>query len=74
MEQLDSQLPAAEVTLDPAVLDRIDELVAPAVTINPADNSYGDHVLQPAQRRARRPVPGIIIDLSGPGTARRPGV
>jgi len=51
MEQLHSQLPAAEVTLDPAVLDRIDEIVAPGVTINPADDSYGEHVLQPAVRR-----------------------
>ena len=51
MEQLASQLPAAEVTLDPAVLDRIDEIVAPGVTMNPADNSYGEHVLQPALRR-----------------------
>ena len=33
MEQLDSQLPAADVTLDPAVLDRLDELVQPGVTL-----------------------------------------
>jgi aryl-alcohol dehydrogenase-like predicted oxidoreductase len=51
MEQLESQLPAAEVTLDAALLDRIDELVAPGVTINPADNSYGEQVLQPGLRR-----------------------
>ena len=55
MEQLDSQLPAAGVTLDPAVLDRIDEIVAPGVTVNPADNSYGEHVLRPALRRRRPP-------------------
>jgi hypothetical protein len=30
-----SQLPAADVTLSADVLDRIDELVAPGVTINP---------------------------------------
>ena len=51
MEQLDSQLPAAEVTLDEAVLDRIDEIVRPGVNLNPADTSYGEHVLQPALRR-----------------------
>ena len=51
MEQLDSQLPAADVALDPAVLDRIDEIVKPGVNLNPADTSYGDHVLQPALRR-----------------------
>ena len=47
MEQLESQLPAAEATLDAATLDRIDSIVAPGVTINPADNSYGEQVLKP---------------------------
>ena len=42
MEQLESYLPAADVTLSADVLDRIDELVAPGVTVNPDDNSYGD--------------------------------
>ena len=51
MEQLDSQLPAADVALDPAVLDRIDEIVAPGVNLNPADTSYGEQVLQPSLRR-----------------------
>src|SRR4051812_48035287 len=51
MEQLDSQLPAADVTLDDAVLDRIDEIVRPGVNLNPADTSYGEQVLQPALRR-----------------------
>lgn len=51
MEQLESQLPAADVTLSPEVLDRIDELVAPAVTINPEDNSYGTAELAPSARR-----------------------
>ena len=51
MEQLDSQLPAADVALDAAVLDRIDEIVKPGVNLNPADTSYGEHVLQPALRR-----------------------
>src|SRR3954468_17246198 len=47
MEQLDSQLPAADVALDGATLDRIDDIVKPGVTINPADNSYGEQVLRP---------------------------
>jgi aryl-alcohol dehydrogenase-like predicted oxidoreductase len=47
MEQLDSQLPADGVVLDAATLDRIDEIVKPSVTINPADTSYGEQVLQP---------------------------
>ena len=33
------------------VLDRIDEIVPPGVTVNPADNSYGDHELRLEQRR-----------------------
>jgi hypothetical protein len=51
MEQLESYLPAVEVKLDADVLGRIDELVAPGVTVNPDDNSYGAHELAPAQRR-----------------------
>ena len=51
MEQLDSQLPAAGVTLDAPVLDRIDEIVKPGVNLNPADTSYGEQILQPALRR-----------------------
>jgi aryl-alcohol dehydrogenase-like predicted oxidoreductase len=51
MEQLDSQLPAADVALDPAILDRIDEIVGPGVNLNPADTSYGEQVLNPPLRR-----------------------
>jgi aryl-alcohol dehydrogenase-like predicted oxidoreductase len=51
MEQLESQLPAADAVLDAAILDRIDEIVAPGVTINPEDNSYGSDELAPAARR-----------------------
>ncbi|WCB94851.1 1-deoxyxylulose-5-phosphate synthase YajO [Baekduia alba] len=51
MEQLESQLPAADAVLTPEVLDRIDAIVAPGVTLNPADNSYGEQVLAPELRR-----------------------
>ena len=51
MEQLESQLPAAGVTLEQEVLDRIDEIVRPGVNLNPADTSYGEQVLAPALRR-----------------------
>ena len=51
MEQLESYLPAASLTLSDAVLDRIDDLVAPGVTVNPDDNSYGTHELTPTARR-----------------------
>jgi hypothetical protein len=33
------------------MLDRIGGLVAPGVVLNPADTSYGEHVLKPSLRR-----------------------
>src|SRR3954447_8115347 len=51
MEQLDSQVPAADVVLDAATLDRIDQIVQPGVNLNPADTSYGEQILKPALRR-----------------------
>ena len=40
MEQLESQLPAAETSLSADVLDRIDEIVPPGVNVNPADRGW----------------------------------
>jgi len=55
MEHLESQLPAADVVLDEAILDRIDEIVPPGVTINPAaDSGLADPALA-ADARRRRP-------------------
>ena len=51
MEQLQSQLPAAEVHLPDDVLDRIDEIVAPGTNINPADGGWVSPFLEPAARR-----------------------
>ena len=51
MEQLESQLPAAGVGLEPEVLDRIDEIVRPGVNLNPAGTPFGEQVLAPALRR-----------------------
>ena len=51
MEQLESQLAAADVTLDEAVLDRIDEIVPPGITVNPVDNSFDNPALRPTARR-----------------------
>ena len=51
MEQLESQLAAADVVLDHGLLDRIDEIVPPGTTINPADNSWVNPALEPAARR-----------------------
>jgi hypothetical protein len=53
MEQLESQLPAAELKLSKDVLDRIDEIVTPGVNINPADGGWASPALQPAARRRR---------------------
>ena len=51
MEQLESQLGADEIELDPALLDRIDEIVPPGTNINPVDAGWQNPALQPAARR-----------------------
>jgi aryl-alcohol dehydrogenase-like predicted oxidoreductase len=51
MEHLESQLAAADVVLTDDVLDRIDEIVPPGLTINPAENGWVSPSLQPAARR-----------------------
>ncbi len=51
MEQLESQLPAAEVTLSDEVLDRIDEIVPPGINVNPVDGGWANPALEPAARR-----------------------
>ncbi len=50
-EQLESQLGAADVHLDTALLDRIDEIVAPGTTVNPTDAGWTNPALAPAARR-----------------------
>ncbi|HKU38593.1 MAG TPA: aldo/keto reductase, partial [Polyangiales bacterium] len=42
MEQLESQLGAADVVLDDALLDRIDALVPPGSNVNPADAGWSN--------------------------------
>jgi aryl-alcohol dehydrogenase-like predicted oxidoreductase len=51
MDHLESQLAAADVVLTGDVLDRIDAIVAPGVTLNPADSGWVSPSLQPAARR-----------------------
>src|SRR5829696_6278186 len=51
MEHLESQLPAAETTLSDEVLDRIDEIVPPGVTVNPMDAGWDNPGLRPAALR-----------------------
>jgi aryl-alcohol dehydrogenase-like predicted oxidoreductase len=51
MEQLESQLTAADVVLDDALLDRIDEINPPGSNINPADGGWVSPALEAASRR-----------------------
>ena len=51
MEQLEDQLGADEVALSDDVLDRIDELVPPGTTLNPADTGYTPPSLERSARR-----------------------
>jgi aryl-alcohol dehydrogenase-like predicted oxidoreductase len=51
MEQLESQLSAADVELSDEVLDRIDEIVPPGVNLNPADGGWQNPDLERAARR-----------------------
>ncbi|WP_045879885.1 aldo/keto reductase [Pseudofrankia sp. DC12] len=52
MEHLESQLTGADVTLDDATLDRIDELVPPGTNVNPADAGWiAPSLAKPALRR-----------------------
>ena len=51
IEQLESQLGATEVQLDTALLDRIDEIVAPGTTLNPTDAGWTNPALAAEARR-----------------------
>ena len=52
MEQIETQLSAPSVVLDAAVLDRIDELVAPGTNVNDADAGWSpSSISKPALRR-----------------------
>jgi aryl-alcohol dehydrogenase-like predicted oxidoreductase len=51
MEQLESQLTAADVTLSEDVLDRIDEIVPPGTNLNPGDAGWSNPALEPSARR-----------------------
>ncbi len=51
MEQLGSQLPAAEIKLSDDVLERIDQIVTPGVNLNPADGGWANPALEAAARR-----------------------
>jgi aryl-alcohol dehydrogenase-like predicted oxidoreductase len=53
MEQWKGQADAGDVVLTPDVLDRIDEIVPPGTTLNPADSGYVPPALQRAWERRR---------------------
>jgi aryl-alcohol dehydrogenase-like predicted oxidoreductase len=55
MEQLEDLLSGADVVLDDATLDRLDEIVAPGATLNPADAGWQSESLTKTERR-RRPL------------------
>jgi hypothetical protein len=55
MEHLESQLGAVDVVLSTDVLDRIDEIVPPGVTLSRADVGYlAPALADPFLRRRRR--------------------
>ena len=51
MEQLESQLRAADRVLDATRLDRIDATVPPGFSVNPADGGWVPPALEPTARR-----------------------
>jgi aryl-alcohol dehydrogenase-like predicted oxidoreductase len=53
MEQLESQLTAPDVHLEGAMLDRIDEIVAPGTNVNPEDAGWSPAHLTDARSRRR---------------------
>lgn len=55
MAQLDSQLGAAGTVLEPAVLDRLDELVRPGTNLSPDDTGYQPPALTEVSLRRRPP-------------------
>ena len=53
MEQLESQLGGLERTLEPGLLDRIDEIVPPGTTVNPSDTGWDAPWLTDSSLRRR---------------------
>jgi aryl-alcohol dehydrogenase-like predicted oxidoreductase len=51
MDQLESQMGAAEISLDDELLDRIDEIVPPGTNVDPADTGWENPALEPSALR-----------------------
>jgi aryl-alcohol dehydrogenase-like predicted oxidoreductase len=60
MDQLTGLLAAAELTLDDDVLDRIDQVVPPGTTLNPADAGWQPPALTDSALRRRPPAARAI--------------
>jgi aryl-alcohol dehydrogenase-like predicted oxidoreductase len=58
MEQLESQLGAADVKLSAEVLDKIDEIVPPGTTVNPVDDGWTPPAIGEPRLR-RRSLQGL---------------
>ncbi len=58
MEQLESQLPAADIRLSDHVLDRIDEIVPPGITVNPGEDGWTPPAIADPRLR-RRSLQGL---------------
>lgn len=78
MEHLERQLPAADVALDDALLDRIDQIVPPGTNVSPADGgnvnpdgSFANPALEPTARRRASTWPSDRLPDSH--ASRRPG-
>jgi hypothetical protein len=56
MDQLTDLLAGASVTLDDDVLDRIDQIVPPGMTLNPADSGWQPPLLADPAARRRPPA------------------
>lgn len=67
LDQLTNQLNAAHLDLHDDVLDAIDEIVPPGVTLNPADAGYQPPSLTDPDQRRRRLPPGV--DATGEGVS-----
>ena len=55
LDHLTDQLAAADLTLDDATLDLIDEIIPPGTDLNPSDNDYKRPSLTDPHLRRRRP-------------------
>jgi aryl-alcohol dehydrogenase-like predicted oxidoreductase len=53
MDQLESQLPAAQISLDGEILDRIDEIAVPGQNVGGADPGWSPPSISDKQRRRR---------------------